>query len=96
MILLDRVKYNNAEAVTGGVLQKKMFLKISQILKKNTRSSLFSIKKRNFIKKRLKQCFTVKIAKFLRASILKNIRELVLRRPKGETGALMNWKLQLS
>ena len=54
------------------------------------------IKKRNFIKKRLKQCFTVKIAKFLRTSILKNIRELVLRRPKGETGALMNWKLQLS
>ena len=56
------------EAATGGVLLKKLFLKISQYSQENT-----CVLKLIFIKKRLQQrCFLVNITKFLRTPFLKN------------------------
>ena len=59
-----------SEAAIGGVLQQKVFLKISQISHENSS---------NFIKKSLQhRCFPVKFAKFLKTSILKNTCERLL------------------
>ena len=62
------------EAATGGVLYKKLFLRISQYSQEATvLESLFS-KGLQFIKKRLwYRCFPVDIAKILRTTFLKNI-----------------------
>ena len=73
-----------AEAATGGVLQKKVFLKISQIEQENScvRVSFqksYRPQASDFIKKRLQHsCFPMKFAKFLRTPILKNISERLL------------------
>ena len=57
-----------SEAATGGVLLKKMFLKISQNSKENTCASVsFLIKKGLW-----HRCFPVNFAKYLRTPFLKN------------------------
>ena len=62
----------HSKAVTGGVLQKKLLLKISQDSEENTFVGVF-------INERLQhRCFPVNIANFLRAPILKNICEQLL------------------
>ena len=72
----------DTEAVTGGFLLKKMFLKISSIFTgKHVCWSLFlGLQACNFIKKRLqRRCFVVDIAKFLRVPLLKNIYATVFK-----------------
>ena len=64
------------QAAIGGVLYKKVFLKISKSLEETTCvESPFNLKASCiFIKKRLQHwCFPVKFAKLLRARILKSI-----------------------
>ena len=57
---------NFSEAATEGVLWKKLFLKIFAIFTGN-------LEVYNFIKKRLQnRCFSLRIAKFLTTTILKN------------------------
>ena len=80
----------NAEAATGGVLYKKVFLKIYQISQKNTCVGVWNYKESlfnevaanqacNFTKIRLQhRCFPVKFVKFLRTPILKNICQQML------------------
>ena len=61
---------SNTKAANGGVLQKKLYLKIWQYLReKSLRWSLFLIKL---------QVFSRDIAKFLRTHILKNISKWLL------------------
>ena len=69
------------QAAIGGVLYKKVFLKISKSLEETTCvESPFNLKASCiFIKKRLHHwCFPVKFAKLLRARILKSICVRVL------------------
>ena len=68
------------EAATGGVLWKKVILKILEISQENTCVGVFLIKSvKNFVKKRLQHsCSPVKFAKFLRTPILKNKCERLL------------------
>ena len=68
------------EAATGGVLWKKVILKILEISQENTCVGVFLIKSvKNFVKKRLQhRCSPVKFAKFLRTPILKNKCERLL------------------
>ena len=70
------------KAATGGVLWKKLLIKgLCQFQRKTpVLESLFNkvagLRARSFIKKRLQhRCFPVKLATFLRTSILKNICE---------------------
>ena len=67
------------------VLQKKVFLKMSQILQEKTPvlesllNKVACLQAWNFIKKGLQHwCFHVKFAKFLRTPILKNICQRLL------------------
>ena len=81
---ISSIEDNYLEAATGGVLQKKLLLKIRNFLKKTTvLESLFNkvagLQPCRFTEKRLQhRCFPVHIANFLRTSILKNICERLL------------------
>ena len=66
--LRSNEKQPYSEAVTRGVLCKKVFLKVSQNLQENTCARV------SFLKKRLwHRCSPANFAKFLRTSFLQNI-----------------------
>ena len=77
--LISQCMLLNPEAAIGGVLKKKLFLKLSQYSQENSCVGIFfnkvsGLQAFNFIKKRLQHwCISVNIAKFLRKPILKNI-----------------------
>ena len=79
-----REKVSIPEAATRRVLQKKLFLKISQHLQENTSlespfNRLAGFKTWNISEKRLQHiCFPVNVIKFLRTLILKKICEQLL------------------
>ena len=78
----NKVKFT--EATTGGVLYKKLFLKISQYSQeKNCAGVSFLIKLQalspvTLLKRLQHRCFPMNIVKFLRTPILKNICEPLL------------------
>ena len=83
--MFRRFCLQTAEAATGGVLLRKIFLKISQISKAYELESPFNkvagLQACIFIKKKLQhRCFPVKFAKVLRTPILKIICERLLLR----------------
>ena len=75
--------YLAAEAATRGVLQKKVFLKITQNLQENTCAGVSFLTKLhaacNFIKRRLQHRYlSVNFAKYLGTLILQNTSERLL------------------
>ena len=92
--MFRRFCLQTAEAATGGVLLRKIFLKISQISKAYELESPFNkvagLQACIFIKKKLQhRCFPVKFAKVLRTPILKIICERLLLR-------LVSWSFLLN
>ena len=73
LMFLDASSSQLFEAASGGVFQKKLFLKISQYSQESTCIGV------SFFSKRLQhRCFLVNIVKFLRIPILKNNHERLL------------------
>ena len=68
-----------SEAVTGGVLEKNLLLKISQCHQETPLLESQELQTCNFIRKRPKnRCFPVNIAKFLKLPLLKSICKQLL------------------
>ena len=69
-ILDGDLQSKSPEGATRCVFEKKLFLKISKYSQENTCARVFL----NKVKKRIQhRCFPVKLAKFLRTPILKNL-----------------------
>ena len=68
-LIWEKYEFARVLAATGDVLQKDVFLKISQKSQENAQS--YRPKASNFIKKRFqRRCFYVNFTKFLRISLL--------------------------
>ena len=80
-------RFQATEAVTGGVLWKKLFLEISQNSQENTcaRVSFFrkvaGLRPTIYQKRHWHRCFPVHFAKFPRAPFLQNTSKRLLLRP---------------
>ena len=80
-------RFQGTEAVTGGVLWKKLFLEISQNSQENTCARVsFLVKlqawgRQPYQKRHWHRCFPVNFAKFPRAPFLQNTSKRLLLRP---------------